>query len=518
MDFPQNRPKRKKGSAEVALALAIGLFLGKPKIRGEAAKGLAKKDAGKPGAVPANEEGPTAAAQSVATNCKSTSRLSQRTPEIRDASPTFQPCLLPGVSAGRKMTGWRRVGIGAFSMAFHGAAFATVMAIGNSQSPANILPKYKIQILHLHIEDQTAAAGELWTALHRDSGAGTSRTRIMRTAGAISSDIERLVARAPTSGRAPQTLIVDNAPPELKLQQAVPAPMAVAVTLQLLPPKREEVQFVSPPDVAPEITRTPRINIVSLPDPVLQAQNVTVIPRVSQIAPANRPEPKGADPAAVKTPESKGTPAATLLSADSQTAGVQMSRAETGAAPGIKTAVGSRAAGKGENDGNDIAEAGPRAGGISSSPTIPGTTRIDLPPDSKPRTSVLGESAQMPGHIVATIYLRMGLPRNWILEYWASGAAASGLEAPWPYTMFRPNPVLPAVMDALLVRAHLTVEGRMEQLSLMTPTEWAPKASQGGTDKDTLFQALQEWRFRPASRNGEAVPVELLLVIPRQPE
>jgi hypothetical protein len=137
-------------------------------------------------------------------------------------------------------------------------------------------------------------------------------------------------------------------------------------------------------------------------------------------------------------------------------------------------------------------------------------TRIDLPPDSKPRSQILGESAQIPGRIVATIYLKMGLAKNWILEYWTPGSSAAGLQAPWPYTMFRPDPALPADTDALLVRAHLTVEGKLEGLALMAPTEW--------TRKTELFQALEQWRFRPAMRKGEAVAVELLLVVPQQPE
>lgn len=116
----------------------------------------------------------------------------------------------------------------------------------------------------------------------------------------------------------------------------------------------------------------------------------------------------------------------------------------------------------------------------------------------------------MPGRIVATIYLRVGLPKNWILEYWAPGSSAAGMEAPWPYTIFRPNPTLPEDTDALLVKGHLTVEGKLEQLALMAPTDLA--------QKETLFHALAEWRFRPAARKGEPVEVDLLLVIPRQPE
>jgi hypothetical protein len=103
----------------------------------------------------------------------------------------------------------------------------------------------------------------------------------------------------------------------------------------------------------------------------------------------------------------------------------------------------------------------------------------------------------------------MGLRKNWTLEYWSQGSTAA-LAAPWAYTMFRPKLTLPADADALLVRGRLNAEGRLEQLVMLAPAEWA--------QRDSLFQALGQWKFRAAAKNGEAVAVEVLLVIPRQPE
>jgi hypothetical protein len=45
---------------------------------------------------------------------------------------------------------------------------------------------------------------------------------------------------------------------------------------------------------------------------------------------------------------------------------------------------------------------------------------------------------------------------------------------------------------------------------MLLPAEWA--------HRNSLLHALQQWKFRPASRNGQAQAVEVLLVIPRQPE
>jgi hypothetical protein len=144
-----------------------------------------------------------------------------------------------------------------------------------------------------------------------------------------------------------------------------------------------------------------------------------------------------------------------------------------------------------------------------ASPNTAGAIRIDLPRDGKPRTSILGESAEMPGRIVSTVYLRFGLRKNWILEYWTEGGGPAA-DAPWAYTIFRPNLPLPADADALPIRGRLSAEGQLEQLSLLAGADWP--------EKDAFFRTLAQWKFRPAARNGKTVAVEILLVVPRQPD
>jgi hypothetical protein len=36
--------------------------------------------------------------------------------------------------------------------------------------------------------------------------------------------------------------------------------------------------------------------------------------------------------------------------------------------------------------------------------------------------------------------------------------------------------------------------------------------------KDLLLRSLEQWTFRPASRDGVAADVEILLIIPNNPE
>ena len=159
-------------------------------------------------------------------------------------------------------------------------------------------------------------------------------------------------------------------------------------------------------------------------------------------------------------------------------------------------------------------------GAATPDPTL---TRIELPPHSRPPVSLLGLSVagqygevanQMQARVVSTIYLDMGLKKRWILEYWTAQPDQKGgitrLDAPWPYVMLRPKVEFSPGENVVLIRGVLTTEGQLQDLSPLLP----PHRSR----EDRLFEALAQWKFRPASRNGQPLPVEVLLVIPRQPE
>jgi hypothetical protein len=134
--------------------------------------------------------------------------------------------------------------------------------------------------------------------------------------------------------------------------------------------------------------------------------------------------------------------------------------------------------------------------------------RIELPPDGRPRASVLVESAYMSGHIVATMYLKIGVPKDWMLEYWIPGGHCAGCAV--ALLMLRPPVKIPSLAETLLVRGRLTAEGHVEQLCLLGRGEF--------TGQNVLFEALGQWKFRPAVKSGNPVAVEILLVIPRQPD
>jgi hypothetical protein len=292
-------------------------------------------------------------------------------------------------------------------------------------------------------------------------------------------------AAAPRPGRnmpvnsvpARQTLIVEQAPPELKLNQPIPLPVAISIALPaaMKQPERVRVADAPRPEIPLEIPPVaaealPSVKLIALPEPEWVAQK-TVIPKVNQ--------------SAIALPDV--APASSGDRADEATA-QEASGGTVIAASGISA---------GPDD---------RKGARSAEHKV---TRIDLPPDSRPRSSVLSESSEMPGRIVSTVYLRVGLRKNWILEYWGDGPRGT-LEAPWPVTIFRPDSPLPADADAATIRGRLTADGQLEALELLVAGDWP--------EQEQFFEALRRWKFRPVMRDGKPAAVQVLLVAPRQPD
>lgn len=117
------------------------------------------------------------------------------------------------------------------------------------------------------------------------------------------------------------------------------------------------------------------------------------------------------------------------------------------------------------------------------------------------------------GRLAYTVYLHMGVPKNWILQYAVTreatrvGGDAAQPNAPWPYLMERPNLAAEDFSsDALMVHATINAAGRFESMSVLFPADFAQARF--------VLSALEQWRFRPARQNGKNVPVEVLLIIP----
>ncbi|HET9087504.1 MAG TPA: hypothetical protein VFN53_08275 [Acidobacteriaceae bacterium] len=154
----------------------------------------------------------------------------------------------------------------------------------------------------------------------------------------------------------------------------------------------------------------------------------------------------------------------------------------------------------------------------------PRTTRLTLSKTGKFGVVVVGSSVaeEYPetlgiwaDRLAYTVYLHMGLAKNWILQYALSNArqipGANRPDAPWPYSMVRPD-LAPGDLnaDAILVHGFINVAGRFDQLAVVYPPQFA--------QTKFVLGALQQWQFRPAMQNGQTTPVEVLLIIPDELE
>jgi hypothetical protein len=121
------------------------------------------------------------------------------------------------------------------------------------------------------------------------------------------------------------------------------------------------------------------------------------------------------------------------------------------------------------------------------------------------------------GRMVYSVYLHVGLGKSWILQYSvrraqeAAEAGSTSPEAPWPYKILRPHLATSDYnSDAILVHGFVNLAGRFERLDIVFPAEFA--------QTQFLLTALQQWQFRPALQNGKLSAVEILLIIPEDPD
>ncbi len=117
----------------------------------------------------------------------------------------------------------------------------------------------------------------------------------------------------------------------------------------------------------------------------------------------------------------------------------------------------------------------------------------------------------MGGKMSYSVYVPVGLPKNWVLEYSlpraGDNASNARLDAPWPYDIVRPN-IAPGSIDAdaLMVHGYINLAGRFEALTIAFPPHFA--------QAQFVLSKLNQWQFRPAMQNGQNVKVEILLIIP----
>jgi len=185
----------------------------------------------------------------------------------------------------------------------------------------------------------------------------------------------------------------------------------------------------------------------------------------------------------------------------------------------------SAAAGPPGGSGSQGGPSGSDAGlGLGSEPAA---DRITLPKDGKFGVVVVGSSLEQQypetqgiwtDRLAYTVYLHVGAAKSWILQYSLPRAAEAAVagnvtrpEAPWPYLIVRPHLSLADLnADAVMVHGFVNEAGHFEKLAIVFPPEF-PQTK-------LLLSTLEKWEFRAAMQNQKMVTVEVLLVIPEDPE
>jgi hypothetical protein len=268
------------------------------------------------------------------------------------------------------------------------------------------------------------------------------------------------------------------------------------------------------------------IRVISLSDTQLQRGTI-VLPTLNEVGTADGVD----DPLAEKALAAGSSKGIGKQSGDGA-ANVGGDHGRGSAAGTGKDVASAGAGGQGAKQGSghgDAATEGTVAGngtgnGDAGPADEPSVTEIRQPMDGQFGAVVVGasiaerypETMQLwAGRLAYTVYLHVGLEKNWILQYAAMRGAvsvdgnAAQPNAPWPYLMERPH-LAPGDFnaDAVMVHGRLNTSGHFEALAVVFPADFS--------QAQFVLSALRQWRFRPATQNGMAIALEVLLIIPEE--
>jgi hypothetical protein len=361
-----------------------------------------------------------------------------------------------------------------------------------------------------------------------------------------------------------QTLVQPDLPRKLKLPKETPIPTVVIWT-----PKKTDAKSIAPPmphdaasanvqpslDAPNEETDLGDLSIASsdlpVPLPILFASSTSPVkiegPEPLQMAPATAsdPSPQPTSAAAMSLSDLRMPQGTVTLPPVNETAPNPL---PTTPEPGLSanpSQTGTESSdSKGESateekevnkavlavNSKSSAALSEAASGVvagAGSGNQPAADHIVLPKNGQFGVVVVGSSLEEEypnllqiwgGRVAYTVYLHVGRSKNWILQYSlprSANTAAEGnvgaLEAPWPYDIVAPH-LYPVLLnaDATVLHGIVNSAGRFESLVIVYPSR---------TPQGTLIlNSLAEWKIRPAMRDGKATPVEIVLVIPNEPD
>jgi hypothetical protein len=433
-----------------------------------------------------------------------------------------------------------------------GLVFLGIFTAPKVKAPTAIL-HYDVRQLELHTLDTEMERAEASAVKSLQHHAKTARPPAPVPNNAEQSPLMRQIALA-TPGR--QTLIQPDVLKPITPKVEIPVPTVVLWNAANAPSK----VVVAPQPVKPNVAiikpslRKPNqeVNLadISIPSSTLAKLNSPM--RASTTTQLVVQGPKPTPPAPITTASGSGQPtSATIMSiSDTKMANghVALPPVNVGAAkesPGALAASqakdssqsghgdpASKPAGAPASHGSstDSAQAngedsdGSRNGSALGNRT--NTVHITRSKEGQFGAVIVGSSldAKYPetseiwsGRMTYTVYVGVGLPHSWILQYSLSrGGNApqgniAGLAAPYPFNIVRPNLAPGSIdADALMVHGYVNLAGRFENLAVVFPPDF-PQAK-------FVLDSLAQWQFRPATLNNQDVRVEVLLIIPETEE
>jgi hypothetical protein len=407
-----------------------------------------------------------------------------------------------------------------------------------------IAERYAVRHLDLHTLD---------TEMERETAAGVKSLLAHSNSEKSSSDDSETansqhlqqVIQAP---HGPQTLVQPDIPKHLTLAVEIPVPTVVLWNGAKGPSKTLVAPLPAKPVVA-DVKPSPQLpnEAVNLADLGIAATDLAahaqpVLPSTTSPLVVQGPKPTPPTPITTAAGSAQPTHGTVMSLSDKRMANgaVTLPPINESAASNSRGALIPRQASGHSNaggHGNSASNTGRMGAGQGSSETEAGqgadtgfgqasqfsTTHILRQKDGRFGAVVVGSSLEekypetaelWSGRLAYTVYVPVGLAKSWILQYSLSrfdNAAAAGnishIDAPWPYSIVRPN-IAPGAIDAdaLMVHGIVNQAGHFEDLAVVFPP--------GFTQTKFVLNSLAQWQFRPARQNEKDVKVEILLIIP----
>jgi hypothetical protein len=154
--------------------------------------------------------------------------------------------------------------------------------------------------------------------------------------------------------------------------------------------------------------------------------------------------------------------------------------------------------------------------------TVP--TRVEYPNNAVYDVVVVQPSGEdvglLTGRPIYTVYLRLGTPKEWTLQYCVPNEApqttVSGsvvrvgspapVKAPYPSVTVLPPLETLSMTSKVTLHGFLDTSGKLLELKVMGDDRFKVK--------ENVIPFLERWEFRPATRDGRPILVEILLLIP----